>query len=402
MLLSQQNIVGPTLQNIDPDLDDSCERLTNMSISHQNCAEKDRSLEKHSSLAKESSLEKDNSLTPGSPESDRRLAAKEMLMLSRGPLRRSCASLNSGSHLISSVGLSSCGWRAASFLGSNTLLRDSSFSSPCEQSFHPKDERADFFSSLKKDNYFAAGAVNSVWSRKPYTPSSQNTKNGGLTLKTGVGHTRILTEPASIQHKSNSTDVRPTKRVLQHEKDDIVQASEPLPKRRNLTATQRHICQWSKEEDRKLEEGVKLYGLPNWSLVAKHVKTRNNKMCAQRWRHCLRPEIKVVKKGKWSKEEDERLCQIVSKYDRKTERTWDLASEAMGFTRNSIQCRERWTNYVDPSLRLGPWTAEEDALLLRLHGEFGNAWKKFTSILTGRSSLHIKRRYTKLIRETEY
>merc|ERR1712080_428892 len=99
-----------------------------------------------------------------------------------------------------------------------------------------------------------------------------------------------------------------------------------------------------------------------------------------------------------SKEEDERLRQIVSAYDRKTERIWELASEAMGFTRNIIQCRARWKNYLDPSLRLGPWTAEEDARLFRLHDEFGNAWKKFAPILVGRSPHRIKRRYAQLIR----
>merc|ERR1712025_1032150 len=156
---------------------------------------------------------------------------------------------------------------------------------------------------------------------------------------------------------------------------------------------------WSKEEDKRLEEGVKLYGLPNWVLIAKHVQTRTNKMCAQRWRHCLRPEVKVVKKGKWSKDEDERLGQIAAEFEVKNERTWDLISERMGYTRNSIQCRERWINNLDPTLRRGPWTAEEDACLLALHAQFGNSWKKFTSTLPGRSPQHIRRRFSSLRRK---
>ena len=111
------------------------------------------------------------------------------------------------------------------------------------------------------------------------------------------------------------------------------------------------------------------------------------------------PEIKVAKKGTWSAEEDEQLRQIVSKCDCKDGHAWELASEGMGFTRNSKQCRERWTNFLDPSLRLGPWTAEEDECLLRLHDKFGNAWKKFTSILIGRSAERIRRHYTSLHRK---
>ena len=156
---------------------------------------------------------------------------------------------------------------------------------------------------------------------------------------------------------------------------------------------------WSKEEDRRLEEGIKLYKLPNWKLIAQHVQTRTNKMCAQRWRHAVRPELKVTRKGKWTKEEDEKLLQILSKESCKNERMWDRASEAMGFTRNGMQCRERWNNFLDPSLRFEPWTAEEDACLLLLHTEFGNKWKMFTSTLVGRSAQRIRRRLGSLKRK---
>ena len=165
----------------------------------------------------------------------------------------------------------------------------------------------------------------------------------------------------------------------------------------NDTPTAKH--KWSKQEDKRLEEGIKLYKLPNWKLIAQHVKTRTNKMCAQRWRHAVRPELKTTRKGKWLKEEDEKLLQILSKEKCKNERTWDRASEAMGFTRNGMQCRERWNNFLDPSLRFEPWTPEEDACLLLLHTEFGNKWKMFTSTLVGRSAQRIRRRLGSLKRK---
>ena len=115
----------------------------------------------------------------------------------------------------------------------------------------------------------------------------------------------------------------------------------------------------------------------------------------------MRPEVKNVIKGSWTEKEDEKLKQILSKEDKRNERVWDKASKAMGFTRNSIQCRERWNNFLDPSLRFDPWTDEEDACLLRLQAECGNKWKQFTSepLLRGRSAERIRRR-CKILKRT--
>jgi len=157
--------------------------------------------------------------------------------------------------------------------------------------------------------------------------------------------------------------------------------------------TRRPLTKWTKEEDIRLEEGVKLHGVPNWKLISNHVKTRTNKMCAQRWNNILKPEIKAAKRGKWTKAEDEQLRRILSRFDCKNSHTWEKAAEGMGFTRSNKQCRERWTNFLDPSLRHGPWTAEEDARLLSLHSQFGNKWKKFSQTLVGRCGEGIRRRF---------
>ena len=158
----------------------------------------------------------------------------------------------------------------------------------------------------------------------------------------------------------------------------------------------RSLRPWTAAEDEMLKEAVALYGKPNWAQIAKHVKTRNNKMCAQRWNNCLDPTIKNVKKGTWSREEDEKLREIVSKCARKDGSTWALASKGMGYTRNKKQCRERWVNFLDPRLRTGPWTDEEDKLLLQLQQKFGNSWIKFTETLVGRTAERIRRRFLKI------
>ena len=221
-----------------------------------------------------------------------------------------------------------------------------------------------------------------IWSRDDDCSSSKSQ------IPASNSTAQVLPQPDSILYESESADVRPIKRHLAH-RESGVPAKRPNPpsKRRNL--------KWSTDEDIRLQEGVRLYKVPNWKKISKHVGTRTNKMCAQRWYCTLRPEVRLMKKGRWTKEEDDKLRQILLKEDEKNERAWNRASEAMGFSRNILQCRERWNNFLDPSLRFEPWTAEEDALLLRLQAEFGNKWKQFAREpeLAGRSTERIRRRF---------
>lgn len=215
-----------------------------------------------------------------------------------------------------------------------------------------------------------------------------------------LSSSQLLPMPARTQRTSLSLDVQthPSSSSVPH---DLSRAESPAAKRAK-TYSKRTTRKWSEEEDNRLAEAVQLYKIPNWTLIAKHVKTRTCKMCSQRWRHVLRPENKHVKKGKWSKEEDETLRRLVSRYINTNERAWDMISADMHFTRNSIQCRERWTNFLDPTLNLGPWTKEEDALLMRLHAESGKKWKTFTTSLGGRSAQHIRRRFDVLTQDRSY
>ena len=58
---------------------------------------------------------------------------------------------------------------------------------------------------------------------------------------------------------------------------------------------------WSKEEDQKLVELVKLYGPQQWNSIAKTLKMRSGKQCRERWHNQLDPCLK--KKGWCSSEE---------------------------------------------------------------------------------------------------
>ena len=57
------------------------------------------------------------------------------------------------------------------------------------------------------------------------------------------------------------------------------------------------------------------------------------------------------------------------------------------------QCRERWLNHLDPSLKKGGWTAEEDAILAAAQARWGNAWARVFRLLPGRSENAVKNRW---------
>lgn len=68
-----------------------------------------------------------------------------------------------------------------------------------------------------------------------------------------------------------------------------------------------------------------------------------------------------------------------------------IASKVPG--RNPRQCRERWNNYVNPSLISTPWTAEEDYLLMKKYQELGSHWCAIASYFSSRSTNSVKNRF---------
>lgn len=81
------------------------------------------------------------------------------------------------------------------------------------------------------------------------------------------------------------------------------------------------------------------------------VTGRYSNACINRWTKSLRPSIT---RGKWSDKEDEELRVAVAMVGC----NWkEVAPRVTG--RTDAQCRERWTNVLDPNLdNKKPWSAE--------------------------------------------
>jgi hypothetical protein len=101
-----------------------------------------------------------------------------------------------------------------------------------------------------------------------------------------------------------------------------------------------------------------------------------------------------IVKTKFSADEDAKLQQIVQEFGTDD---WVLVAFLHG-TRNPRQCRERYQNYLAPSLRADPWTAQEDALLLEKCAQYGTKWNKIAEFFTDRSDNSLRNRWLMLER----
>jgi len=102
----------------------------------------------------------------------------------------------------------------------------------------------------------------------------------------------------------------------------------------------------------------------------------------------LRPDLL---KGKWTEQEDQRLRSVVVEgYDH-----WGKVAEKMP-GRTAKQCRERWSNYLDPGLLKTPFTQAEDEKLMLLQRMNGNKWALISREMPGRTENSVKLRFNSL------
>ncbi len=69
--------------------------------------------------------------------------------------------------------------------------------------------------------------------------------------------------------------------------------------------------------------------------------------------------------------------------------------------RNGKQCRERWTNILDPSINKGKWAPQEDIILLEKQLQLGNKWSKISTYLEGRTETQTKNRFKSITKKCE-
>ncbi len=145
---------------------------------------------------------------------------------------------------------------------------------------------------------------------------------------------------------------------------------------------------WTALEDAALRKAVNEIGAKNWKKVANNYLrgNRTDVQCLHRWQKVLRPGLV---KGPWKKEEDDIIRRCVEAGMGK----WsEIAKQVEG--RIGKQCRERWFNHLDPSIKRTEWTAEEDDMLVKGQRALGNKWSLIAKqYLPGRPENAVKNRW---------
>lgn len=67
-------------------------------------------------------------------------------------------------------------------------------------------------------------------------------------------------------------------------------------------------------------------------------------------------------------------------------------------SRNARQCRDRYNNYINPQLKSGNWTKEEDELLEELLTVHGQRWAAIARFFGDRSVNSLRYRHFELVR----
>lgn len=92
---------------------------------------------------------------------------------------------------------------------------------------------------------------------------------------------------------------------------------------------------------------------------------------------------------KWSAEEDALLAAWVREHG---PRQWSACCRRLA-NRSATQCRERWKNSLDPSIKKGDWSEAEDLQLFLSLRKHLFSWKKVSLDLEGRTRISCRNRF---------
>ncbi|NXS84994.1 SNPC4 protein, partial [Erpornis zantholeuca] len=152
--------------------------------------------------------------------------------------------------------------------------------------------------------------------------------------------------------------------------------------------------EWTEEEIERLKEIAATHNYLDWQSIAQELGTnRTPFQCLQKYQIYNTD----LKRKEWTKNEDQMLLELVQEMRVGNHIPYKKIAYFME-GRDSAQLIYRWRKSVDPSLKKGPWTPEEDAMLMAAVNKYGaKDWYKIREDVPGRSDAQCRERYLKAL-----
>ncbi|KAF3449392.1 hypothetical protein FNV43_RR10120 [Rhamnella rubrinervis] len=103
-----------------------------------------------------------------------------------------------------------------------------------------------------------------------------------------------------------------------------------------------------------------------------------------------------LKKGPWTPEEDQMLIDYLTSHGHGS---WRSLPKLAGLNRCGKSCRLRWTNYLRPDIKRGKFSEDEERMIINLHSVLGNKWSRIATHLPGRTDNEIKNFWNTCLRK---